>query len=370
MNTAGGEKKKVMVGMSGGVDSSVAALLLLEQGYEVAGVTFRLWDPGLDSGFGESACCAVDDVNDARFVCHALGIPHYVVNYKELFKERVVDYFAREYQRGTTPNPCIACNRHIKFGAFIHKAVSMGFDYVATGHYATVLRDKGTGRYRLKKGDHAPKDQSYVLYTLTQEQLARVLMQLGPYTKEQVRAMAESKDLVVSRKAESQDICFVPDGDYGAFLEKYTGVTPPPGYFVDGQGNRLGKHRGIWHYTVGQRKGLGISFGKPMYVTAIDPAANTVTLGENETLFRRELLAGEVAFIDPDPPAGPLRLTAKIRYSAKAAPATVTPLGGGQARVVFDTPQRAAAPGQAVVFYDGDFVAGGGIILANSGAAD
>lgn len=349
--------------MSGGVDSSVAALLLLRQGYEVVGATFRLWDPGVDSSFGESSCCAVDDVNDARRVCDRLGIPHYVFNYKELFRREVVDYFVGEYRRGATPNPCIACNRAIKFDSFIRKARAMEFDYVATGHYASILFDEHRSRWRLRRGAFAEKDQSYVLYTLSQRQLAHIVMPLGGYSKSEIRAIAEEAGLAVSGKADSQDICFVPDGDYCAFLERYTGETSPAGFFVDRDGNVLGRHRGIWHYTIGQRKGLGMSFGKPMYVAGIDAASNTVLLDDNEALFQSELRAGDLRLIECDVLTGPVRCTARIRYSARPAEAMLHPPEDGVVRVVFDHLQRAATPGQAVVFYDGDYVLGGATIL-------
>lgn len=350
-------RKRVVVGMSGGVDSSVAALLLLRRGYEVEGATFRLKGaelPGTGAGDG--------DMEDARRVCKALGIPHHAVDFRTVFRERVVDYFVAEYRRGATPNPCVACNRAVKFGAFLPWALVRGFDRVATGHYANVEWDEKAGRHRLRQGDWAPKDQSYVLYTLTQEQLARVLMPLGPYRKEEVRAMAEEAGLPVSRKAESQDICFVPDGDYGGFLEAYTGESPPGGLFVDENGKPLGKHRGIWHYTVGQRKGLGISLGRPVYVSSVDASGNTVTLADNASLFHTELAARDLCLTGTERPEGPFRCMAKIRYAAKPAWAEVTPLPGGGVRVVFDEPQRAPAPGQAVVFYDGPYVLGGATI--------
>lgn len=356
------DRKRVIVGMSGGVDSSVAALLLLRQGYEVVGATFRLWAPCADSGLAESACCAADDVHDARRVCELLGIPHYVFNYKDLFRTEVVDYFVAEYRRGATPNPCIACNRRVKFDSFIRRALGMEFDYVATGHYALVEFDPARNRHRLRRGSYAEKDQSYVLYTLTRQQLAHVLMPLGGYRKAEIRALAREAGLPVSGKADSQDICFVPDGDYGAFLEAYTGESPPSGNFVDEQGRVLGRHQGLWRYTVGQRKGLGVSFGRPMYVSAIDPVSGNVTLSAGDALFSRELTAEDVNLLDLDRLDAPLRCTAKIRYSARPAPAEISPLEGGGIRIVFDEPQRAVTPGQAVVFYDGDYVLGGATI--------
>lgn len=349
------EKEKVLVGMSGGVDSSVAALLLQQQGYEVAGATFALW-PGAEG-----------DAADAARVCKELGIPHHIFGYGDAFREHVVDYFAAEYSRGATPNPCVACNRHIKFGAFLASALEMGFDYIATGHYAAVLFDGETGRYRLRRAEHPEKDQSYVLYTLTQERLRHVLLPLGIYTKREVRRISEESGLPVSHKAESQDICFVPGGDYAAFLEEYTGKTAPAGHFVDGAGNRLGPHRGVWRYTIGQRKGLGMGFGKPMYVTGIDPLTGNVSLGEDGELMKRALTALDAVFLDFDGLDAPRRLDVKLRYNAKAVPATVMPLGNGRVLVEFDSPQRAVTPGQAAVFYDGDFVAGGATI---EGAAE
>lgn len=355
-------KGKVLLGMSGGVDSSVAAILLMEAGYEVVGATFRLWDPGADSLFEESSCCAVDDVNDARRVCHDLGIPHYVLNYKELFREKVVAYFAAEYLRGATPNPCIACNHHIKFDAFLQKALSMGFDYIATGHYATVLYDEERQSYRLQKGEYLPKDQSYVLYTLTQETLSHLLLPLGKFEKAQIRKIAAQHGLRISQKADSQDICFVPDGNYAAFLETYLGKRAAEGNFLDRDGNVLGRHRGIWHYTIGQRKGLGISLGKPMFVYSIDSENNTVTLAENQDLMVSSLIASDLTFTEIQTFDAPLQVDVKIRYASAATPATIFPLPDNMVKVVFESLQRAVTPGQAVVFYDGDFLFGGAVI--------
>ena len=262
--------QKIMVGMSGGVDSSVAACLLLRQGYDVTGVTFKLWDDPA----GDSGCCSADDVRDAAFVCEQLGIPHYVINYKELFREKVVAPFAEEYLHGRTPNPCINCNRYIKFGAFSHKLKELGFDLMATGHYARCGYNDATGRWELRRGIYPEKDQSYVLYNLTQEQLAMLRLPLGEYSKPQIRAIAEESGLVVAKKPDSQDICFVPDGDYPAFLRRWTGQELPKGRFIDENGIVLGENKGITHYTIGQRKGLGISLGCHAYVRRIDAGQN------------------------------------------------------------------------------------------------
>ncbi len=355
--------KKVLIGMSGGVDSSVAALLLKEQGYETVGITFRLWQPPAQDEFGPSACCSQDDIQDARRVCQKIGIPHYVLNYQDLFRRKVVDRFVDSYQRGITPNPCIDCNRFIKFGAFAQKAREMGFDYIATGHYATVCQNPQTGRYELRRGKYDNKDQSYVLYSLTQEQLSMLLLPLADYSKEQVRALAQERQLEVSQKPDSQDICFIPDGDCTSFLERYTGQPGATGHFVDLQGNILGTHKGIWSYTIGQRKGLGISFGKPMFVAKIDPASGNITLAQDSDLYQNTLTATQCNWIACPPPTQPLRALVKIRYSHKGAPATIQPVDTQTVQVVFDEPQRAITPGQAAVFYHQDSLLGGGTIL-------
>jgi tRNA-specific 2-thiouridylase len=357
-------KKKVMIGMSGGVDSSVAAALLLEQGHEVVGVTLKLWaeesDDMVRPGGG---CCSLDDINDARMVAFKLGIPHYVLNFKEAFRKDVVDYFAREYQEGRTPNPCIACNRRIKFEGLMDKALAMGFDFIATGHYAKIVTNPASSRFELHQGSFAPKDQSYVLYHFTQQQLSHMLMPVGDLSKDQTREIAARYGLAIAKKPDSQEICFVPDHDYAAFIERYTGKPSAPGDFIDTKGRILGTHPGIGHFTVGQRKGLGITFGVPMFVVNISAKDNTVTLGTEEETFRTTLTAGDLNFIEIPELAEPLAVTAKIRYSAVPAPAVISPVPGGKAQVVFEQPQKAITPGQAVVFYHGGSVVGGGTIL-------
>lgn len=360
------EKKKVVIGMSGGVDSSVAAALLLEQGYEVVGLTMRLWDgEETDNGFAESACCSLSAVEDARFVCHKLGIEHHVMDFRKEFESCVVNYFVDEYKSGRTPNPCIACNRFLKFDAMLERAQLLGADYIATGHYAKIEYDCVTKRYVLKRARSEAKDQTYALYSLTQEQLSKTLMPLGQLeTKEETRANAEKLGLVTAKKPDSMEICFVPDKDYAGFIKRRTGEDSAEGNFVDVDGNILGKHKGIIHYTVGQRKGLGVTFGKPMFVLRIDAEKNQVVLGEKGTEFSDRLVATDLNFITFDKLTEPIRVNAKVRYSAKESPASVIPLPDGCVEVVFDVPQRAITPGQAVVFYEieGDCVIGGGII--------
>ncbi|MEN2775677.1 tRNA 2-thiouridine(34) synthase MnmA [Acetivibrio clariflavus] len=356
-------KKSVMIGMSGGVDSSVAAALLLEKGYDVIGVTMQIWpDVSEETKIKEGGCCSLSAVDDARLVANTLGIPYYVLNFKDVFEKKVINYFVDEYLKGRTPNPCIACNRYVKFEALLNKAVSMGIDYVATGHYAIIEYDENRKRYLLKKSVTDAKDQTYALYNLTQEQLARVLMPIGEYSKDIVRKKAAELGLYVASKPDSQEICFVDDNDYGKFIEENTDKKIVPGYFVDTKGNILGEHKGIIHYTVGQRKGLGIALGKPMYVVGLDAENNTVILGEDTEVYGNELIAYDLNFISIDTLEEPMRVKAKIRYSAKAADALIIPIEDGKVKVVFDTPQRAITPGQSVVFYDGDIVVGGGII--------
>jgi tRNA-specific 2-thiouridylase len=357
-------KKKVLVGMSGGVDSSVAAAILLEKGYDVIGATLQIWPKANDDKQNrKEACCSLSAVDDARKVADNLGIPYYVFNLEDIFKEKVIDYFIREYLRGRTPNPCIACNRHIKFEALLNKAVSMGIDYIATGHYARIEYDNAKKRYLLKKSISEKKDQTYVLYNLTQWQLSRTLLPIGSYTKEQVRDIAENLGMAtVAAKPESQEICFVEDNDYGRFICENTGENIAPGNFIDMDGNILGRHKGIIHYTIGQRKGLGIALGKPLYVVDIDAENNTVILGDENKVFSDTLIAGDLNFIAVDRVESELRVTAKIRYTAKEAPAVIIPQKNNKLKVVFATPQRAITLGQSVVFYKGDIVVGGGVI--------
>ena len=345
--------EKVMVGMSGGVDSSVAAALLLQQGYDVAGMTLKLKpEYGCMAGWSHEA-------EDARRVADELGIPHYVVDLTRPFAQNVIDYFVEEYLHGRTPNPCVACNRTIKFGAMLEKARELGYNRIATGHYASI--EKKDGRYLLKRSP-AGKDQSYVLYMLTQEQLAHISLPLGGLRKTEVREIAEENGFVNARKHDSQDICFVPDGDYAKFIEQYTGRKSKPGDFVDMNGNVLGRHKGIIHYTLGQRRGLGIPAAARLYVCDISPKTNQVVLGSNEDLFHTELTAEKVNLISCESLKEPMRLKAKIRYRHPEQDAVAWQTEDGVLHVRFDKPQRAITRGQAVVLYDGDIVVGGGVI--------
>lgn len=356
-------KKSVMLGMSGGVDSSVAAAVLLEQGYDVIGATMQIW-PDMDEERQktEGGCCSLSAVDDARRVANRLGIPYYVLNFKDVFEQKVISYFKDEYLKGRTPNPCIACNRYVKFDAMLRKAASMGIDYVATGHYAIVEYDEMRKRYLLKKSATDKKDQTYALYNLTQYQLERTLMPIGSYTKERVREIAREIGLTVANKPDSQEICFVEDNDYGRFISENTDHKIVPGDFVDTKGKVLGRHKGIVHYTIGQRKGLGITLGKPAFVIDIDVEKNRVVLGDDTEVFNNSLTAGDINFISIDELQDSMRVKAKIRYSAKEADALISPLEDNRVKVVFDSPQRAITPGQSVVFYDGDVVVGGGVI--------
>lgn len=355
---------KVLVGMSGGVDSSVSAYLLQQQGYEVSGATLKLFD-NEDIGIEdkEKTCCSLSDVQDAKSVASKLGCRHYVFNYGQWFLEDVVGKFAKSYEEGMTPNPCIDCNRYIKFSRMLERAMFLEFDYIATGHYAQIEKDKTSGRYFLKKGADITKDQSYVLYTLTQDELSKTLFPLGGMTKAEIREIAQREGFVNAKKKDSQDICFVKDGDYAGFLQNVMKVKTQQGDFVDSQGKKIGTHQGIIHYTVGQRKGLGQTFGKPVYVLAKDKKSNTVMLGSNEELFAVGMLVEDINLISIDELKEPMRVNVKARYSMKEVGAMINTEADGKVRVNFDEKQRAITPGQAAVFYHGDIVVGGGTIV-------
>lgn len=354
--------RKAIIAMSGGVDSSVAALLTKETGDECIGATMKLFhneDIGVKR---EKTCCSLDDVEDARNVCYRMGIRYYVFNFSERFKEDVMDRFVDAYEHGATPNPCIDCNRYLKFDKMFQRMRELEYDYIVTGHYARVEYDEEKNRYLLKKAVDDTKDQSYVLYMLTQEQLAHIFLPLGGLRKTEVREIAEKHGFVNARKHDSQDICFVPDGDYAKFIEQYTGRKSIPGDFVDTEGNILGKHKGIIHYTLGQRRGLGIPAASRLYVCDISPKTNQVVLGNNEDLFHSELTATKVNLISCESLKEPMRLKAKIRYRHPEQEAVAWQTEDGVLHVRFDKPQRAITRGQAVVLYDGDIVVGGGVI--------
>lgn len=354
-------KQKALIAMSGGVDSSVAAFLTAQAGFDCMGATLRLFDSNI-LHTGQSTCCSLDDVEDARSVAYRLGMPFHVINAKDAFAGCVIEPFIRSYESGETPNPCILCNRHLKFDFFLRRARILGCDCIVTGHYARVRYDESTGRFQLLKAVDSAKDQSYVLYCLTQEQLACTRFPLGELTKDTARAIALEQGFLNARKRDSQDICFVPDGDYVAFMQHYTGKTYTPGDFLDREGKVVGTHRGAVCYTLGQRKGLGLAMGAPVYVCGKDMQCNTVTVGPNEALFARTLLARDFNWIPFPELTEPLRVTARARYNQKEQPALVYPAENGLVRVVFDQPQRAMTPGQAVVLYQGELVIGGGTI--------
>lgn len=355
-------KEKVVVGMSGGVDSSVAACLLQEQGYEVIGVTMQLWQDGETEREENGGCCGLSAAEDARRVAQCLGIPHYVMNFRREFKSCVMDYFVEEYLRGRTPNPCIACNRYIKWEALLQRSLEIGADYIATGHYARVER-LSNGRMALRQSVTEEKDQTYALYRLTQEQLARTLMPVGEYAKEDIRAIAQRKSLPVADKPDSQEICFVPDNDYADFIHREAGDRAPgTGNFVTAEGAVLGRHKGIVHYTVGQRRGLELSMGERVFVTEIRPETNEVVIGRNEDLFTDRVLFDNVNYMAVKELSQPVRMRAKIRYNHRGEYCTVQRQKDDRLVAVFERPVRAATPGQAIVFYDGEYVAGGGTI--------
>lgn len=359
-----GARPRIVVAMSGGVDSSVAAALLVEQGYDVIGVTLQIWPEGMKPPGRHVGCCSVDAVDDARRVAERLGIPYYVFDFQEIFRRSVIEPFTRAYLRGQTPNPCIWCNEHVKFGALLKRAVQLGAEAVATGHYARVERDPETGRWLLMRPKDRRKDQTYALWPLTQEQLARVRFPLAPYTKEEVRELARARRLPVAYKPESQEICFIPDDDYRRYLRENAPEAVRPGEIVDTQGNVLGRHPGVAFFTVGQRKGLGLAAGRPLYVVDVDAAANRVVVGERHEARASGLEAGAVNWIAAPGLSEPMRVQARIRRNAPDAPATIEPASGDARRVIcrFDQPQWAVTPGQSVVWYTGDVVVGGGVI--------
>ena len=354
--------KKALIAMSGGVDSSVAAKLMLDAGYDCMGATMKLFDSDdILMAQREKTCCSLSDVEDARSVARRLGMPYQVFNFKGDFKEKVIDKFIATYEAGGTPNPCIDCNKCLKFDTLCRRAITLGYDYVVTGHYARVEQDAATGRWLLKKGLDEGKDQSYVLYNLTQEQLAHIRLPLGALHKTEVRKIAQEHSFINAQKHDSQDICFVPDGDYARFMEQFTGKHYPAGDFLNQSGKVVGTHSGAVRYTLGQRKGLGLALGAPVYVCGKDMQANTVTVGPESELFDRIVYAEDVNWIAIPALTGPLRVTARTRYHQAEQQATVYPAENGF-RLEFDQPQRAPTPGQAAVLYQGDVVLGGGTI--------
>ncbi len=344
--------------MSGGVDSSVCAALLKERGFEVVGITMQIWQRALES----QGCCSLSSIDDAKRVAHILDIPHYVLNFRDVFKEKIIRNFCEEYRKGRTPNPCIRCNKFVKFDALLRRARQISAEYVATGHYAKIVHSRSTQRYLLKKGVDTKKDQSYFLYSLTQRQLQRILMPLGGLTKQKVRVIARENKLPVAEKHESQEICFIPDNNYGAFIKNAFPQNVLPGPIVDKEGKLMGRHKGIIFYTVGQRKGLGIAYKEPLYVTAIDQKSNTVFVGTKNEVYSREFIADDVNLIDDGKINAPIRIKVKVRYLHPEAEAKVFPKSRRKVLVLFDRPQWAISPGQAAVFYKRTQVIGGGII--------
>lgn len=359
-------KKKVVVGMSGGVDSSVAACLLLEQGYEVIGVTMQIWQDEDRTAVEENGgCCGLSAVEDARRVAGMLGIPYYVMNFKDVFREKVMDYFVDSYIHGRTPNPCIACNRYVKWEALLKRSMDIGADYIATGHYARVER-LSNGRMAVRNSVTAAKDQTYALYNLTQEQLCHTLMPVGAYTKDEIRSIAKEKGLFVAEKPDSQEICFIPDNDYAGFIERNAPVPLHGGNYVDKDGTVLGRHKGITHYTIGQRKGLNLAMGHPVFVTEIRPETDEVVIGENEEVFSDRLYCNHLNFMACAGFEEEKEFMGKIRYAHRGSPCRVKRVGEDVLECHFLEPVRAVTPGQALVLYDGEYVAGGGTIIRRS----
>ncbi|MBO5489450.1 MAG: tRNA 2-thiouridine(34) synthase MnmA [Eubacterium sp.] len=357
------KNKTVVVGMSGGVDSSVAAYLLKNQGYNVIGVTMQIWqEEDICSTSHEGGCCGLSAVEDARRVAAQLDIPYYVMNFRKEFQQNVIDYFVKEYREGRTPNPCIACNRYVKWESLLHKSLAIGADYIATGHYAKIQQLEN-GRYTLCRSASVRKDQTYALYNLTQEQLSRTLFPCGEYEKEKIRELAKEANLSVAHKPDSQDICFVPDGDYAAFVERETGEKEEKGNFVSLDGKILGTHQGIGHYTIGQRKGLGIAFGEPVFVVEIRPETNEVVLGKGSDVFTNHLTATELNCMAVDHFEKGQEVIAKIRYNHEGSKAIITDVENDRISLSFPEPVRAVTPGQALVLYDEQYVLGGGTII-------
>lgn len=354
--------KRVLLGMSGGVDSSVAAILLKEAGYEVIGATMKLWES--DDEYIEGGCCNMNSTIDAKRVCDALDIPHYVLNFQEEFNKCVIQDFISEYKKCRTPNPCIECNKYLKFGAMYEMAKKLNCDYIATGHYAKTEYSPEYKRYVLKKSNAGNKDQSYVLYNLPKELAGKILFPLGDFKcKDEIRKIAEEHNLLVAKKPDSEDICFIPDGDYKKFLEENSNLKEKPGNIVTESGKVLGKHSGLYKYTIGQRKGLGIANPVPLFVKGFNIEKNELIVGEEQEIFSKETVANEINLILIDEITKPIQVMAKIRYSAKEAKATIYPIEEDKIKVEFEEPQRAITPGQSIVFYIGDIVLGGGKII-------
>lgn len=356
-------KERVVVGMSGGVDSSVAAYLLKEAGYDVVGVTMQIWQKEDDDTVSANGgCCGQSAVEDAARVASRIGIPHYVMNFRDEFQEKVIQYFMDEYLAGRTPNPCIACNRYVKWESLLQRSLQIGADYIATGHYARIAK-LPNGRFAIQRSATAAKDQTYALYNLTQDQLSHTLMPVGDYEKGRIRQIAEEIGLPVAHKPDSMEICFVPDQDYARFISENSGHVVPEGNFVTTDGKVIGRHKGITHYTVGQRKGLNLSMGKPVFVVEIRPETNEVVIGDNQDVFTDRLRCSNLNFMSVEDIHEDTPVVAKIRYNHQGAKAVVRKTGADEVEVVFEEPVRAVTPGQAVVFYDGDYVLGGGTIL-------